>query len=557
MSRLDVMPVTDAFPVLTLPAPGATAWVVETTLEEATAWLAKLPRADVPQTAQLLYQALFTLNRMTLDVNDRLRLLELYLPPLASVSAELWSRLPAVSLPLRPRHKQLADFIIQLQVEMAYGYKHVLREARVESRPWENDAVLLAVARAIDALGNVLLNHYQVYLPTPEGIWREIHGLYRYAEAHGCQSRALAALNQNEPLSVQHSYLRALMLGVCNPYQLPQNECHSVHAFLDAWAQRVTISADIDGVDPRGQFLLDLDADHPATPFPQDVSLLHTQASWRRINAIELAREVHGFVTRLQKGERLASRVLGFECRDTTCIEVLKRMLRFWGLAARRQFARRTQHRSLALCIGLPAVHFFVNGQQPFPGLRPTNAPVTRALALPSQSELEAEARDDASVIPPATLAYRADHRWQVRDESASGLLLVRSGDLGSSVRVGDLAGIQGPGQEHWRLGVVRWVKSPGTQQVEMGVEMLAPTAQALAMRPVGVTNAAYEPVLLLPAIQALRRPAILLAGRGTLRVGETLELVDGQSAPRRVRVLNIAEQSPNFVQAVFADAAH
>lgn len=556
MSRLDVTPATDVFPVLTLPAAGATAWVVETTQEEAAAWLAKLPRADVPQTAQLLYQALFTLNRMALDVDDRLRLLELYRPLLASVSAELWSRLPAVSLPLRPRHKQLADFIIQLQVEMAFGYKHVLLAARAEPRPWENDAVLLAVARAIDALGNVLLNHYQVYLPTPEGIWREIHGLYRYAEAHGCQGRALAALNQNEPLSVQHSYLRALMLGVCNPYQLPQNECHRVHAFLGAWAHRVAISTDIDGVDPLGQFLLDLDADHPATPFPQDVSL-HTQASWRRINAIELAREVHGFVTRLQKGEMPGSRVLGFECRDATCIEVLKRMLRFWGLAARRQFARRTQRRSLALCIGLPAVHFFVNGQQPFPGLRPTNAPASRALALPSQSELEAEARDDASVISPTTLTYRADNRWQVRDESASGLLLARSGDLGSSVRVGDLAGIQGPGQVHWRLGVVRWVKSPGTQQVEMGVEMLAPAAQALAMRPVGLATAAYEPVLLLPAIQTLRRPATLLAGRGTLRVGETLELVDGQSAPRRVRVLNIAERSPNFVQAVFADAAH
>jgi hypothetical protein len=85
---------------------------------------------------------------------------------------------------------------------------------------------------------------------------------------------------------------------------------------------------------------------------------------------------------------------------------------------------------------------------------------------------------------------------------------------------------------------------------------MLAPSAQALALRPQGVAKAAYEPALLIPPVPALRRPAMLLATPGSLRAGENFELNDGASMSRVVRILNVAEQSGSFVQAVFADAA-
>jgi cyclic-di-GMP-binding protein len=402
-------------------------------------------------------------------------------------------------------------------------------------------------------MGLVLLHTYQAYQPTPAGAWRELHGLYRYAEFHGCQQQSLAELNQGEVLTVTRSYLQALMLGLCSPYQLPPGECQAVHAFLARWVDRAGMAVQIEDTDPLGHFLLDLDADHPASPFPRDVSV-HNQPGLRSINAVELARVVHGFVTRLQKGGAVGSRELGFECAGPVCVDTLKRMLRFWGLAARRQFARRERRQLLSICVGLPAVHFFVNGQQALPTLAP---PTGQAGQAPSQAELEADASDGTTAPAATSQEFRMDNRWQVRDESASGMLLARVGDLGPSVRIGDLIGLHQAESERWRLGVVRWVKSPDSRQVEMGVEMLAPAAEALAMRPQGMTAAPYEPVLLLPPVPALRRPAMLLATRGTLRAGEAFELTDGQSAPRTVHILSIAERSGSFVQAVFADAAH
>jgi hypothetical protein len=121
---------------------------------------------------------------------------------------------------------------------------------------------------------------------------------------------------------------------------------------------------------------------------------------------------------------------------------------------------------------------------------------------------------------------------------------------------VGDVIGIQNQELNQWRIGVVRWVKSADSQHVEMGVEMFAPHARPLAVRPAGTTVVPYSQALLLPAVEALRQPATLLVARGTCRPGEDIEIADYDSSSRRVRVLKLAERSNAFAQVVFADVA-
>lgn len=554
MHRLDPAAAEPAvLTTLAVPAQRASAWVVETDPADAERWLAGLALADSNQTAQQLYQALFTLNRMEVDPDDRVRIMELYRQPLAITVANLQAHFTNFALPLRPRLKQLADFLRQLHMEMAYGYKHVLAAAADEHKPWENDAVLLAVARTIDSLGEVLLRSYQVYMPAPSGVWKEIHALYHFVERHDRQNDSLAAFNDGRELNVTLTYLQVLMLGLCGPYQLPRNEVHRVRAFLNRWAGRATIGAQLDAVDPTGHFLLDLDADHPAVPFPRDVPL-HSAAALRAVNAIELARAVHGFTVRLQKGEAPSSLELGFECVGADCVDTLKRMLRFWGMAGRRQFSRHQRKQPLSLCVGLNALHFFASGQRPFTEPRPVTPSLELGAQAPSRADLEAEART-APAASEVTELFRIDSRWQIKDESAGGLSLLRIGELGPQMRIGDLIGIHNPALDQWRVGVVRWIKSPDTQRVEMGVEMLAPSAHPLAMAPAGVRDAPAMPALLLPSVEALRQPASLIVARGACQRGDDINLFDDGSPPRRVRVLNVVERTNAFSQVVFADS--
>lgn len=539
------------FPVLSLPPKRESAWVVETTPENTQKWLAELPLADGALTARLLYQALFTLNRMPLDVADRMAMMEFYCQPVAVATDALQSHFVHFALPLRPRQKQLADFLMQLQMEMAYGYKHVVEAGQRLRNPWEDSSFQLAVQRSVRYLGEVLLRAYQVYMPVPRGVWREIHSLYRYAEQHGCEELTLAG----EDTTIASSYLQVLMLGLCGPYQLPQNECHQVNAFLARWTRKVRINPRIEAIDPVGHFLLDLDADHPAVPFPQDVPL-RDAAGLRAINALELARTAYDFITRLRKGEPPRALDLGFECIGNSCIDTLKRMLRFWGMAGRRHFSRHRIRKPLSLCLGVNAIHFFADGQRPFtPPDKSAVIPEREAVA-PDDAMLEAEARSESVEGLASSEIFRVDSRWQVRNESAGGLSLARTGDVGLHMRVGDALGIHNPDTNQWRIGVVRWVKSPDTQRVEVGVEMLAPSAHPLAVRAPGSGPSSYSQALLLPPIEALHQPATIIVQSGAYQAGQEIEIAEAELPVRRVCILNVVERTTSFSQIVFADLA-
>ncbi len=149
--------------------------------------------------------------------------------------------------------------------------------------------------------------------------------------------------------------------------------------------------------------------------------------------------------------------------------------------------------------------------------------------------------------------------RWQLRDESARGLLLAREGEVGAHVRVGDLLGIQGSNDDGtWRAGVVRWIKSPDSNRVEMGVERLAPSVTPVAVKPAANnmpgTGRRYTQALLLPAMPVLRRPATLVLTRGVYEPGRSLHLVVGDDEPKIVRPLKLLERTASFDQIVFSE---
>src|SRR3989344_6027656 len=106
-----------------------------------------------------------------------------------------------------------------------------------------------------------------------------------------------------------------------------------------------------------------------------------------------------------------------------------------------------------------------------------------------------------------------------------------------------------------WSAGVVRWMKSPETNSLEMGIELLSSGVRPVAVAPVrGAGTSDYQPALLLPAIEALKRPATLLLPRGVFAPGGNLLLAEESLAVRTVRLLQRLEYTSVFELLVFAD---
>ncbi len=560
---------------LYVPKKEVSAWVTETDPREARDWLASLPLVDASNAARDLYQALYALNRLDVAAPTRLELMELYRGPVATVSAVLEGQLNGLALPLPASARQLAEFVRQLQMEMAIGYKCAFQDLQMTRLPWgKKNQLVLATERAMGHLGEVLRHSYLVYMPQPAGVWKEIHTLYRYSEGQGNLEQSVEpggdAAADKAGGTIDERYRAILLLALCSPYQLPQNECTHVAAFLESWAKKSVLSSNLSVSDPVGHFLVDLATDTPPVPMVQQPNPRPTP-ELRVLNTIELARTVHGFMKRLDQGEGAHILGLSADLTDTAARDMLRRMMKFWGLTPTRRYARTKTRGHLYLCAGINALHFFVSGRKPFSP--PAGEEQTADTSAETRSETakaagpeggaQEGARSPESGLPrwlaEARLAvpeaYPVD-RWQLRDESASGLLLAREGEVGMQLRVGDALGMQEANGGRWHAGVIRWIRSPEVRRIEMGVERLAPKVTPVAVRPAEGRGPGrrYAQGLLLPAMPVLQRPATLLAPRGSYESGRDLEFVMDDGTRRVVRVLKLLERTASFDQIVFAE---
>jgi hypothetical protein len=314
-------------------------------------------------------------------------------------------------------------------------------------------------------------------------------------------------------------------------------------------------------------------------PFPRDVQFQPDQGL-RLLDSVELLRTIQFFIQRLQQGDSARTLSIGLDCLDTMCLEMLQRMQRSWGQVPRRQYSRIQRGGPAFVCAGIPALHFFSSGQKPFspPVMEnlhdmsddrfflPTHIEedIPRevnqdedfiALDEPAEKILPSPAAEAVDITIASSGIFRVD-RWQIKDAAPKGMQLVRHGNARTYVRVGDVIGIQQMEEVgRWSAGVVRWMKSPHADDLEMGVELLAFGAAPVAVasvHPVGARE--YQPALLLPAVEVLHRPATLLLPRGAFTPGSNLLLAEEGKGTRAVRLLKRLEHSNIFETMVFAD---
>lgn len=568
-------------PVVSLPRRGVTAWHAETDPKYARAWLDSLPLADAAESARELYQTLYTINRQELSPQTRFELMEMYQGPVATASSALQAHVTSPASPLTPKRRQLAEFIRRLDIEMANGFKCGLVDLIRSSISWGKKSRLVSgTGGALWYLGEVLLKSYQAYMPYPAGVWREIHEMYRYAEQTQREGEPIDISfggTDEKNRTISENYRRILLLGLANPYQLPQNECNLISQLLVDWSAKTRLDRDLNVDNAAGQFVVDLKKDAPPTPFPRG-SVRPEHDGLRVLNAIELVHAVHGYVNRLRKGESPRSLELGLELLGDNCSEMFRRLVRSWGLVARRRHTRLRRNNYVFVCVGINALHFFSSSQKPF--VPPEERGVADAAPVPTDAAEGDANRDEAYVdldepiedprIPdtaaikpdgPAqrpTEFYRVD-RWHVRDLGPQGMSMVRQGEAGTNLRIGDLVGIEridDIGQ--WNVGVARWLKSPDQHILEIGVELLAPEVAPVAVKRADIGpdhDPRYTRGLLLPAVDALQRPASVVVPRGVFRPEADLFIITEEDAPaRRIRPVKVLERTGSFEHLVFAE---
>ena len=98
-------------------------------------WVADLPKANLGETARLLYQALVELNQLVASSDTRLQLLELLRPDIYYVCQNLERHFLNQAVVLDERPRKVANLCQALQNHLATGYKLIIsQEAGNQSR---------------------------------------------------------------------------------------------------------------------------------------------------------------------------------------------------------------------------------------------------------------------------------------------------------------------------------------------------------------------------------------------------------------------------------------
>lgn len=513
-------------------------------------WVDSLPQLNVGESAKRLYAAIQELNRLKTDSDTRFQMMEIMRGPIRYICKSLEKHFLNKSVILPPKEAKIASLAQALQNHLATGYKAVCMQLLPRVKNQDKDAKRLcsrAIHRAMCEESQVLLRSFQLYFPAPPNFWREMHLLYLLSQRFGMLEQLCDDPEENGwESSIYEVYERALLLATAKPNQLRQQQIEQVYEAARQWAKFASVT---DAATSNGLFGIDVTSDAP----PVYQTLMKRSTLPHNLRFFDASAISDHLRVSLQLPAGQPHPVATFHIPDKFPNDLVRILIQAWGVLTERAFTRIDEHGHLTLCLGLSATHYFVSGRQdfnkmlqggastlesdahnPFLQRGPTNRRETydthdvwglqthrRDVLLPdvgnidySIAQHDAGKGDDKDKYP--------QYQCEVINTSPGGFCLSWKQDVPPQVKTGEIVGIMETDKTHWSIGVIRWVKQFRNEGARMGIELIAPKAEACGTQVVhkkgGTTE--YMRTLMLPELKAIGQPATLITPNIAFHVG-------------------------------------
>jgi hypothetical protein len=520
----------------------------EATPRDIKRWISLLPKANIGETARQLYQALVELNQLITPSDNRLHLLELIRPEVYFVCQHLERHFLNQAIVLDERPRKVANLCQALQNHLAIGYKQiVVQEAQRQARDGQQ-LLTIALQRAMHSLNSALIRASQLYCPVPEGLWLELHQLYQLAtsrQVHRVVVRDGLA-RHTEGLSIEQTYLVALLLGCARCNQMRQNNIARLAEVLEPWSalvrlQGAELASSLFAVAPQ--------VDGP----PRYKSLFQASemAGLLGIDPLPLVDAIKHYLT-LATEDRTQARLL---VPEGISVDLLQHLSSAWGDISERTFQRTPGRGALTLCIGMSALHFFLSGKQPFGAIlkikeagQAVFKPINKDEGDVWNTAFDAQPQNWDEGLPyeeiqyskpvtpgdtsaqPEPLASGENYptfELAIVNHSPGGYCLSWPKEVPSQLQAGELLGVQDAPSQGWSVAVVRWIRQVRGGGTQMGIELIAPHAQPCGLQLLRKADqhSQYLRALLLPEISAISRPATLITPRLPFQEGNKVQI--------------------------------
>jgi hypothetical protein len=537
----------------------------DTSLSGFEAWAKKLPMANVGAAAKLLFQATREMNITLIASTQRYQMLEIIRQAVYSICDMLSKRFLNQSVVLSDSDIKIMQLTQTLQIQLATGYKHIVIQELSAKKLAGAKLLTLAMHRAISDLNQTILRAYQLYSQPPQYSWLEIHQLYALSEAKGV-SDYLVKDNQfkfSDGSSIHDIYARALLLGCCKPNQLRQKELSQVYYASELWTPLLKITS---VGDQKSLFI-----------FPQhrDAAPIYRSLAKQAASGVTRGFNPNSLVMALQKHINKETDAILIPADLPS--SVLTHLMHAWGNMTERSF-RRTQHTgSVELGFGFLASHYFSANEKSLPFLlqnwnidlaenkfKTANGSTGDVWDKSFDAGNGFAAEADNIVFDSIAFIDKNDPKHDSQEDTGpkgrlhpAHITNTSPGGYGvaidappSNVQTGELVTIKEPKMNFCALGCIRWIRTQPHKATEIGIELIAPRAEAVAVRILNKTgeNGEFLRALHIPALTAAGQEETLILPTVPFKLGAKAELTDG-TQQTRIQLLKRHNASRSFVQ--------
>ena len=546
------------------------------------AWVQDLPMTDLGHASQAIFNALSDINHQSMPVKQRMNALETLTPSIEFVSESLKQHFISRTLPLTNKQLHIAMMNHRILRELATGYTVLVVETVAsETLPQKDSLLHLSLFRAMQLLNNLLLQSFQTYTDFPHQIWKEVHTLYWQAESLRLNDKSvtLKALHEATPATISGLYKQILLLTLSCPYRLRRGVAEKIHMSLASWQEECELLPVDTAKEPL--FITDLASNQPPHYFLLSDKESH-EKNLRGIDTEKLSSTVRAALKSLRKTGHSE-----FMLNAST----LRRLMLSWGVMPRRRYNRNKEHARIITTTSLGAIHYFISGEAAFSASPELALSITGLGSENKQStfdntasydfsdrvdsaetpdmwemnytlagDLEPSSTEDA--VAHAALGMKINraystHEWKMINVSAGGYCLIWDNKKTTRAQVGELIGIReesNPDTFQWRLGVIRWMKTTDANGLELGIQMLSPSAIAISAKPLRKRSGVYNHLrgLLLPEIASIHQGATLLLPSPPFRTGDVAH-INCNGRDIEIKLTKLVENTGSFAQFQFA----
>lgn len=495
-------------------------------LAEIKAWIADLPLANIARVTDMLYSYLGHLDLTSLKVESALMILEFFEPTMTYLRGGWQKQHYTTHLSVPDQRNKFSVTIQDLESRYATLYVSLLDNLKQEPEGKAKDLLQAKVLHhAIMHLLNILFTAYSRYQEPPLQLWMKLHKLYLHAQKN--QLENISLVGANAPISsfssIANAYKHSLLLATVFPFRLRIKELEKVQQALLSWSSLTKLSKD---KNLEALFTIHLESD-----FPPHYQVLDKTPT----TALTLYFDTQGLTTHLksisegQHNPELAQRIVSYVSKN-----LLDYLIHVWEVPYQRRYNRTPKNTPLTVCIGLSACCYFISGVSTDEALvsRPVADGALELMPVEDENERLAEALrgkklTDTSKEVHTFIKHKA-YTWNTQNSDPEGYCLTTTGEKPALIQAGELIGLRDmtddTEQASWSIGVVRWLKrSEG--QLQVGVQLLSPSAIAVKVKIKRTTPSDFLNALLLPDLISAGHPTTMLLPPLDYKVNETFQV--------------------------------